>query len=478
MSGNRKNYDLIVIGCGPGGEKAAVKAAYFGYKVAVIEKRNRVGGAGLITGTLPSKTLKETSLYLSGHSDRGLFGVDRALTRDASVQDFMFRKDYVTNSESDEMLENLRRHGVDIYWGTGRFLNDHEIRVEGEKEEVIRGDYITIATGSTPHHPDFIPFDGDRIHDSDSILNIRRFPKSLCVVGAGVIGCEYATIFATMGCKVYLVNHSSEVLGFLDREISQSLVHQMSRNGVEILFNTSVESVKAPVDTEQPLRIPLVSGEILNVDMFLFAAGRGGNTAHLGCDKIGLEMGKRGQVKVNEKYQTNIPHIYAIGDVIGFPALASTSMDQGRVAVSHMFQIGDIPEISSIFPYGIYTIPEVSCVGLTEEQAKEQCLDYCVGRASYASLPRGKILGAKDGFMKVIFTRNDLTIRGVHIVGNIASELVHYGVLLVENQRTVKQVVSTIFNFPTLHDLYKYACYDGLGNLSGHKIKGVEAQNA
>lgn len=466
-----KRFDLIVIGAGPAGEKAAVKAAYFGYKVAIIEKEDRVGGAGIVTGTLPSKTLKETALYYSGRNDQGLFGVDRKLQRSTSVEDFMYRKNTVTDSESSEMRQNIVRHNVELFRGRAKFQDAHKICICGEKEEVIEGDHIIIATGSSPFHPDNIPFDEMRVHDSDTILGIDQFPNSLCVLGAGVIGCEYATIFATMGTKVYLVNSHDKILGFLDGEICQSLVREMSENGVEVLFNSSVETVYTPDNPKESLRIPLKTGECLNVDMFLFAAGRCGNTGGLGCEEIGLEMGKRGTVEVNECYQTSIPHIYAVGDVIGFPALASTSMDQGRVAVANIFNIGDIQHIAKVFPYGIYTVPEVSTVGITEEQAKEQGLAYCTGKASYENMPRGKILGAKEGFLKIVFTRDDLVIRGVHIMGKIASELIHYGVTLVENERTVKEVISTIFNFPTLHDLYKYACYDGLGNLSGHKIK-------
>jgi NAD(P) transhydrogenase len=466
-----KEFDLVVIGAGPGGEKAAVKAAYFGYKVAIIEKQPRVGGAGVNTGTLPSKTLKETALYFSGRSDRGLYGVDRKFTRQTSIDDFMYRKDYVSTTESQEMLGNLTRHGVTVFNGRGVLEDAHTIRIEGEKEETIRGENILIATGSTPAHPPGIPFESDRIHDSDSILHIDHFPKSICVVGAGVIGCEYATIFATMGSSVYLVHQRDTVMPFLDKEITDSLLQNMRDNGTEVLLNTSVEAFEVPEDTTDPLRLPLSTGETLNVDMFLFAAGRQGNTAEIGLEEVGVSFSGRGIVEVNDEYQTSVPNIYAIGDCIGFPSLASTSMDQGRVAVSNIFNIGDIQQISGVFPYGVYTIPEVSTVGITEEEAKEQGLDYCIGRAFYEDLPRGKILGSKSGFMKLVFTRDDCVIRGVHIIGKIASELIHYGVSLVEQEKTLRQVVSTVFNYPTLHDLYKYASYDGLGNLSGHNIK-------
>lgn len=466
-----RSYDLIVLGAGPGGEKAAVKAAYFGYKVAIIDPRDRPGGAGIHTGTLPSKTLKETALYLSGVNEKGLYGVDRRLERSTSVEDFLYRKNLVSDSESTEMNQNLIRHQVDIFRGRGRMIDEHTVQIFGHKEEKISGDFIVVATGSTPHHPENIPFDGVRVHDSDTILSLPRFPTSMCIVGAGVIGCEYATIFATMGIPVYLINRHEKILPFLDNEISAELVQEMKDAGVEMLTNTSYQSVELPGSPDEPLRIPLETGETICTDMFLYAAGRHGNTEGMGLGEIGVELNSRGGVEVDKDYRTSVANVFAVGDVIGFPSLASTSMDQGRVAVANIFNIGDMQNIADVYPYGVYTIPEVSCVGISEQQAQKQGLDYCVGRARYRDMPRGKILGVEQGFMKIVFTRDDLVIRGVHIIGKIAAEIVHYGVALVENERTVKQVISTIFNYPTLHDLYKYACYDGLGNLSGHKVR-------
>ncbi|MBX7223551.1 MAG: Si-specific NAD(P)(+) transhydrogenase [Blastocatellia bacterium] len=466
-----EQYDLAVIGSGPAGEKAAVKAAYFGLKVAIIEKAPKVGGAGILTGTLPSKTLKETALYFSGKADRGLYGVDRQFTRETSVEDFMFRKNFVTTNESDQMHDNLVRHKVDVYFGKGSFVDQHTIRVTGETETTISARYILISTGSYPFHPDNIPFDGVRVHDSDTILTIERFPKTLAVIGAGVIGCEYATIFATMGTKVYLVNYSDAILPFLDSDVTQSLVEKMSKDGVAILFKTSFESVEVPADESQPIRIPLKSGEVLEVDMFLYAAGRCGSTKGLNCEGIGVNLGPREVVQVDQEYRTSVPHIFAVGDVIGFPALASTSMEQGREAVGTMFNVGDMKQVSKVYPFAIYTIPEVSMVGLTEDEAKKQGLSYCTGVARYQDMPRGKIMGVQDGILKLVFNREDLVICGVHMMGNLASELIHYGLTLVQDKKTLRDVISTIFNFPTLHELYKYACYDGLGNLAGHKLK-------
>ena len=466
-----KSYDLIVIGSGPAGEKAAVKAAYFGYRVAMIEKEDKFGGAGVNTGTVPSKTLKETALYYSGKYMKGLYSDDFEANLDNSIKKFLYREQLVCGVMEQEVGDNIKRHEVSIFKGVASFEDEHHIRVKGRKEEVIKGKHILIATGSYPFHPSNIPFDFERIHDSDSILSIQHFPSSICIVGAGVIGCEYATIFASLGIPVYLINKQTKILGFLDEEISEQLVLQMEKEGVDIIFESEVVEMNKPDSREEAIDIKLSTGELLHVDMFLFAAGRSGNTKELNCDKAGVKVGAREAVVVNEKYQTNVPHIYAVGDVIGFPALASTSMDQGRVAVAHMYDTNDLDSLAKTIPYGIYTIPEVSMVGVTEQYCIEKGINYCVGRAHHEKMARGRIMGLEDGLIKIIFCRDDLKVLGVHLVGPMASEIIHYGLSLVENEKTVLQVISTVFNYPTLHDLYKYACYDGLGNLKGHKVK-------
>jgi len=465
-------YDLIVIGTGPAGEKAAVKAAYFGKKVAIIEKEKCYGGAGINTGTIPSKTLKESALYYSGKYDTGIYGHDRVLDGQTTIQDFLFRKNYVIESLEQEVLKNLERHDVKLFHGSASFEDKNTVLIDGDDGEIrITGDYVLIATGSYPFHPENIDFDGIIVHDSDSILNIMRIPDSLCIVGAGVIGCEYATIFGVMGCKVYLVNNSDKILPFLDEEIAQALIAQMHEDGVNILFNASIDEMIIPENVEDDIQIRLKDGMVFDVDMFLFAAGRSGSTKALNCEKVGIDLGKRETIVVNEQYQTSQENIYAAGDVIGFPALASTSMDQGRVAVSHIFDIHDTDALPKIFPYGIYTIPEVSMVGITEEQAIAEGMSYLVGCSHHSKVPRGRIMGAKFGVLKIIVSKDDMVIRGVHIMGRLASELIHYGLAIVEAEKTVNEIVSTVFNYPTLHDLYKYACFDALGNLSGHKIK-------
>lgn len=466
-----KQYELIVLGTGPGGEKAAVKAAYFGHKVAVVEQASLFGGAEVVTGTLPSKTLKETALFLSGKQEKGLFSIERDLSRKASVEDFMYRKNLIMSSESTSIGENLKSHGIDVYQGAGSFVDLHTIHVGPPSNCDLISDFILIATGSYPVHPPHIPFDGVRVHDSDTILQIKHFPESLCVVGAGVIGCEYASIFSTAGSKVYLVNDKADILSFVDKEVTETLLKDFHESGIETFFNLGVESIEVPADEKKPLRITLSSKQVLEADMFLLAAGRSGNVRSLNLDKVGIPVGPREQIFVDASFRTKVPHIFAVGDVIGFPALASTSMEQGRIAVAHMFHTQDLEHNPLFFPYGIYTVPEISMVGLTEQEVKKTGAPYVTGKAHYADMPRGKIMGAKSGFLKLIVLREDLTIRGVHIIGNIATELIHYGTHLVELKKDLYYVISQVFNYPTFHDLYKYAAYDALSGIAGHKVK-------
>ncbi len=455
-------YDLIVIGSGPAGEKAAVKAAYYGYRVALIEKEEMYGGAGTNTGTMPSKTLKETALYLSGRRDRGLFGVDRHLAHGISIKDFFYRKNKVVGLQSGEVRKNLMYHKVDLYRGTGRFIDAHTIEVLGQEHVELKGRYILIATGSYPVHFPGIPFNAKNVHDSDSILEIDFIPKSIVIVGAGVIGCEYATIFATMGTEVTLVNGSANILPWLDREIAQALMASMSRDGIRFVLENRVENVTAPENSEGLVTAHLSTGEPIAAEVFLYAAGRAGLTKSLNLEAAGLSVNERQLISVDSTYRTSVPHIYAAGDVIGFPALASTSMDQGRVAVAHIFGLHDLENIASDFPYGIYTIPEVSCYGMTEEKAKKEGISYYTGRAFYEDMPRGRILGSDRGFLKMVIERGSDRILGVHIFGPIATELIHYGMCIVDHSTTLGEIISSIFNFPTLHELYKYAAYNAL----------------
>lgn len=463
-------YDLVVIGSGSGGEKSAVKGAYFGYRTAIVEKSTELGGTGVHTTILPSKILKESALYFSGKSDQGIWGVDRTLCKDTSVQDFMYRKNIVSNSLAEGVRENLERHGVLIYQGEASFLDPHTLQVKGERECTLSTKNILISTGSRPHRPESIPFDGVRVHDTSTILNITHFPQSICIVGSGASGCEYASIFSLMGVNFYLINHSDQVMPFLDKEIADALVDAMQDAGVTIINDVSVQDIVVPEDPEDPLHIGLSSDEKLNVEMFLYTVGRRGQTKGLHLDAAGIPVDMNDLIEVNTHYQTVVDNIYAIGECAGFSAMANTGSDQGRIAVAHMFGIGHLEALPEIFPYGIYTVPEVSFVGLTESEAKERDIEVLSGVARYSDMPRARIMGAQQGMMKIVFGKEDLVIYGVHIIGNLAAELIHYGVTLVENRKTITDVVNAVFNYPTFHDLYKYACYQGLTSLTQHKI--------
>ena len=466
----KPSYDLIIIGSGPAGEKAAALASFYGRSVALVEKEPRLGGAGTNTGTLPSKTLKETALFLSGHNDRGLFGLERKLERSVCVQDLLFRKNTVTSSQADEIRHRMDVLKVDVFTGHGSFMDAHTIKVETPNDPplLLKGEFILIATGSYPFHLPGVPFDGKRVHDSDTILEIDHIPDSIVIVGAGVIGCEYATVFNALGTKTTLINGHPEFLTFVDGEVLAILRREMESDGVRFLMPNRAEGVTVTQRNGKAVVTAQLSDNTeIEADMFLYAAGRAGGTAGLNLEAVGITPNKRQLLDVDDHYRTSASNIYAAGDVIGFPALASTSMDQGRVAVTHMFDLHALERIDQTFPMGVYTIPEVSCVGLTEEEAKKQKLPYIVGRCWYKNTARGRIIGARFGLLKIVADPSTLAVLGVHIIGRNATELVHFGALLVEEKIPVRRVASMVYNQPTLHELYKYAAGDILRQQMG-----------
>ncbi len=460
------DFDLVVIGSGPAGEHGAVQAARLGKRVALVEREPVLGGTAANTGTLPSKTLRETALYLSGHRARGLFGVESTLRREATVSDFLYRERRVKEMERMRIGQNLQRHGVHIVQGSGSLVDAHtvEVRRDGQPPLRLSGDYLLIATGSSPYRPPLYPFGDPRVHDSDEILDLHELPSAMVVVGGGVIGSEYACMFAALGIPVTLVEARSNLLSFLDDEISALLLQRMEALGVRMRFGHTVESIHVPEPLSEPLRLTLSDGEVLQSDQVLVASGRSANTAGLGLEPLGIPIGSRGQIEVNLTYQTALPHIYAVGDVIGFPALASTSMEQSRVAVLHAFDTAHTP--SPVLPYGIYTIPEVSMAGQTEESLREQGTPYVAGRALFATNPRGQIIGETHGLLKLLFHRESLKLLGVHVLGEQASELVHVGLTALVAGATAHLFVETCFNYPTLSEAYKTATYDALQQLS------------
>ena len=459
------HYDLVIIGSGPAGEKAAAQAAYFGKRVAIIEKEPEPGGAMVHTGTLPSKTLREASLYLSGYRNREIYGVAVELTRDATLTALLNRKGVISSTEAGRMRANLERHNVDYINGTGRFRDTHTIVVlsEGAPDREITGDVILIATGSIPYHPDGVNFASDQIHDTDEILTVREIPESLTIIGAGVIGCEYACMFSALGTRVTLADKAAAILPFLDREIVASLSATMERMGIRFELNRSWESI-SEVDAEIATRFS--DGGVLSSTHLLFAAGRNGQVAGLDLDAIGLEVNKRGQLSVDENFRTAIPHILAAGDVIGFPALASTAMEQGRVAVCHAFGFEYKQAVSGVLPFRIYTIPEVSAVGENEQSATQKGIAHICGRAFYRENVRGLIAGDTQGITKLVVERSTRKVIGVHVIGERASELVHIGQAALVVGATVDLFIDMVFNYPTLSEAYKYAAYDALAKLS------------
>jgi NAD(P) transhydrogenase len=463
------SFDLIVIGCGPAGEKAGAQAAYFGKRVAVIERAEALGGSCINTGTVPSKTLRESALYFSGLKQRGLYGIDYSLKDNLTVHDFMHHEREVVEMERQRILKNLELHHIELVRGQAAFEDAHTVAVSSASgTRRLRGEVILISTGSKPHRPAEIAFDDVHVFDSDTFLQMERIPKSLAVIGGGVIGCEYASIFIALGVNVTLVDGRDRLLPFLDAEISERLRERLAALGMQFWFNerpVKVQSTASGVD------LAMKSGKTLQTESALFAAGRRAAVDGLALEKAGLAINDRGYIAVDANYRTVVPHIYAAGDVIGFPALASTSMEQGRVAVCHAFGFKYKQRVASMLPMGIYTIPEISAAGETEESCKEKKIDYCVGRALYSNNARGHIVGDTAGLLKLIFARADRKLLGVSIIGEIATELIHIGMAILDKGLTIDEFIEQVFNYPTLSETYKYAAYDGLGNLAGHKLR-------
>lgn len=459
-----QRYDLVILGAGPAGEKAAAQAAYFGKTVAIIEKEPEPGGAAVHTGTLPSKTLRESAVFLSGHRARALYGVSVELDPGATLQKLMARKNAIAVAESARMRKNLKKHGVVYLQGHGRLAGEHRVTVHGEGDPLtVEAAHVLIATGSVPRQPEGVDFGSPRIHDSDEILEIERIPASMTILGAGVIGSEYACMFAALGVKVDLVDAREAILPFLDPEIRDHLAHAMGSLGVALRQPHRWGSI---VDVGDGVTVDLDDGTTLKNDDLLFAAGRVGNTADLGLDTIGLVPDGRGHIEVDEAYRSAVPHVMAVGDVVGFPALASTSMEQGRVAVCRAFGFAYKKAVHGTLPYGIYTIPEVSCVGLSETEAEAEGVPFVVGRARFADNARGRIQGDLEGMIKLVVHREARTLLGVHVIGERASELVHLGQAAMLMGTSLDLFIDMVFNFPTLSEAYKYAAYDALGALA------------
>jgi NAD(P) transhydrogenase len=459
-----EHADLIVIGGGAAGEKGAAQAAYFGERVVVVERRSEPGGATVHTGTLPSKTLREAALFLSGHRQRDLYGVSVEVAEDLGVAQLIRRKDAVRHLETERMRLNLEHHHVDLVYGVARLVDATTVEVIDDDGQTRRltADTILIATGSHPFHPPGIPFEDPDVHDSDSILEIDRLPATLAVLGGGVIGCEYASTFAALGVEVHLIERRTPLLSFIDEEIVDRMAEGMAQLGVRFHLGDHVETV---LRRQDGLACALASDEELVVEKVLVTSGREGNTAGLGLEAVGVEIDDRGRIVVDEAFRSSVPTICAAGDVIGPPALASTSMEQARVAVCRAFGFAYKQAVSSLLPFGVYTIPEVSSVGLSARAAVEEGIDAVVGRAAFRDNARGAIIGDREGMTKLVFDRATRGLIGVQCVGERASELVHVGHAVLTLGGTVETFIEMVFNYPTLSETYKYAAYDALGEL-------------
>ncbi len=460
-----REFDLLVIGSGPAGQKAAIQAAKLRKRVAVIEKERVLGGSCINTGTLPSKTLKDAIYYLHGFKLRSFTNITYSLKKNMTLRDLMARKDLVIKHELEVITDQLERNDVEIIQGPASFVSTHILKVSAKSsdKDLMTAPFIVIATGSRPRRPEEIPFNDVTICDSDSILSTEVIPKSMIVMGGGVIGCEYASMFAAYGIKVTLFDKRNDLLRFVDQEIVQALIYHMRTNGVTMRLGEDLD--KVTTDERGRVVTTFKSGKTIITDMLLYAMGRIANTDMLNLAAVGITPDKMGQLKVNEHYQTEVPHIYAAGDVIGFPALAATSMEQGRLAACHAFQV-EQSTLPTVLPYGIYTIPEISTVGKTEEELTKEGVPYEVGRAFYKEIARGQIVGDLEGLLKLIFHRNTLKLLGVHIIGDGATELVHIGQAVLTYGGKVDFFVHNVFNYPTLAECYRTAALDGINRLA------------
>lgn len=455
-------FDVVVIGAGPAGISGAVAAAMMGARTVLIEREHQVGGAGINTGTIPSKTLRETALALSGIRSRKLYGVDLSLRREASVADFTRHRDNVMQGEHRRVNARLESLGVQRCLGTASFIDPHIVRVDGHDRAPIplRGGIVLIATGSSPFRPPEFPFDHPHVHDSDEILQIDALPHVLVVVGGGVIGCEYASTFAALGAEVHLIDGRASLLPFLDEEISIALTEAMIALGVHLHMGEHV--THCDIDENGAVSVRLASGASLPCDDVLVCSGRTSNTEHLNLASAGIAAGPRGLIKVDANFRTSAPHIYATGDVIGSPALAATGMEQSRAAITRALGSDLKRHLASLLPKGIYTIPEIGSIGATEASLRAAGVDYVVGRWRALDTPRGCILGDEHGLLKLLFRRPDMRLLGVHVIGEHATETVHIGMIAMLMDADAELFNRACFNFPTLGDLYKYATYDAL----------------
>lgn len=459
-----QTYDLIVIGSGPAGQRAAIQGAKFGKKVALIEKREVIGGACINTGTIPSKSMREAVMHLSGYQYQSIYGMNYRVKENITIADLSFRVQHVVKTEIDVTQAQLSRNGIEMLTGVASFVDPHHLRVTNSRgESDYEASVIVIATGTRPAESALVPINDRTIINSDQIFSLSALPRTLIVVGGGVIGVEYTSMFAALGVRVILIEKQPRLLGFADQEMVEALCYHLRDSRVTLRLNEEVESVEETADGTVVAN--LKSKKRVSGDALLYAIGRQGNVDDLNLEAVGLEADSRGRILVDQDYRTKQSHIYAVGDVIGFPSLASVSMEQGRIAVGNAYGSA-IQSDPSGYPYGIYTIPEISFVGKTEEQLTDEDVPYEVGLAYYRESARGQIRGDTTGRLKLIFHRETKKILGVHIIGEGASEILHIGQAVLCLGGTVEYFINTVFNYPTLAECYKAAAFNGINKLS------------
>ncbi len=458
-----KHYDLAVIGSGPAGQRAAVQAAKLGKNALVIDKHSPIGGVSLHLGTIPSKTLREAVLYLSGWRQRGFYGRSYRVKEQITAEDLTQRLNMTIRHQVEVLQHQLYRNRVDVISGTAKFVDSNTLAITLDNDDIqkITADKFVIATGTTPAHPDNIPFDGDTIIDSDHILEIETLPRSMIVVGAGVIGAEYASIFNALDIQITLLDVRETMMDFMDKEIVDEFIYNLRDRDISVRLGEEVTSIEK---VDGRARVKMASGKQVVAELALFAAGRQGCTENMGLEVVGIEPDSRGRINVNEHYQTDVVHIYAAGDVIGFPSLASTSMEQGRHAACHAFEARAESNVE-FFPIGIYSVPEMSMVGMTEQEARAKGIAYETGVARIRETARGQILGLREGILKMIFSLEDRKLLGVHIVGEGSTELIHIGQAVLSLGGTLDYFVTTVFNYPTLAEAYKVAALDAYNRI-------------
>jgi NAD(P) transhydrogenase len=460
------SYDLVVIGSGPAGQKAALNASKLGKSVAIVERSNNVGGVCIHTGTIPSKAIREAVLHLTGLRERSLYGESYAVKQDIHMSDLLHRAEHVVRSEVSVIHNQMHRNNITLLTGTAGFLDPHTLRVTRDDDtHQVRGEHILVAVGTEPARPASVPFTNGRVIDSTEFLTLAELPRTLIVVGGGVIGVEYSCMMAAVGVRVTLVESRPRLLEFLDDELAENLQFRLRDMGIRLKLGESVASIEL---ADNHVEATLASKKKIAANTLMYCIGRQGATEQLNLPAAGLAADNRGRLKVNENFQTEVPHIYAAGDVIGFPALASTSMEQGRVASCHMFnQITN--SVSELFPYGIYTIPEISMVGQNEQQLTKTNTPYEVGISRYREIARGQLIGDPSGLLKLLFHTESHRLLGVHAIGTGATELIHIGQTVMAAGLPLDYFVETVFNYPTLAECYKVAALDGLNRIRTSK---------